>query len=99
LFNVTNINVIISLLKPLYLKEIKMVYFENLSLISFFSVLCKLSIYKKLGVFYFIDASFFANKLLIPALKFFGKKPVVLKFRINLTKNILILPLVYLLLT
>ena len=59
-----------------------MVYFENLSLISFVSGLWKLSIYKKLSVFYFIDASFFANKLLIPALKFFGKKTYQLDFKL-----------------
>jgi hypothetical protein len=59
-----------------------MVYFENLSLICFFSSLWKLSIYKNLSVFYFIDASFFAYKLLIPTLRFFGKKIYRLDFKL-----------------
>jgi hypothetical protein len=59
-----------------------MVYFENLSLISFFSSFWKLSIYKKLSIFYFIDASFFAKKLLIPTLRLFGKKIYLLDFKL-----------------
>jgi len=54
-----------------------MIYFENLSFVSFLSILLKNNLLKNLSTkesrtIYFIDVSFFAEKFLLPLLRFLG---------------------------
>jgi len=58
-----------------------MVYFEKLSIKSYFLFYLKNSSVKQMSTIFFIDASISAKAILIPILNFFGKKICQLNFQ------------------
>jgi hypothetical protein len=60
-----------------------MIYIENFSFLCFISSLWKVSKYKNFSTIYYIDASAFSKRVLVPILSFFGKKIYQLDFKMT----------------